>query len=57
MFDILGNLTKAVLNTALLPVDVVRDVGSAMRGDDAECTEKRVDNIVKSIEKAVDPEE
>ena len=52
LFDLLGSVTKAVVKTAVLPVDIVRDVVDI---DGAESyTEDRVESISDDAEDALD---
>jgi hypothetical protein len=52
-----GKLFKAVLNTAFLPVEVVKDVvtlGGTLNGEDETYTGKRLEKIQDQIDEALD---
>lgn len=53
-FDSLANLGKAAVGTALLPVDIVRDVGSVVLDEEPDHTERRARKVVRNLERAVD---
>ena len=55
MFGIIGNLAKAVVQVAVIPVDIVADVvtlGGVTTDTDESYTSKRVKQAYESIEKA-----
>lgn len=60
LFDALGSLTKAVVGTALLPVDVATDVVRAVVDPDfapeveETATERRAKKILSNAQRAVD---
>lgn len=52
-----GKLFKAALNTAFLPVEVVKDMltlGGATEGEDKSYTGKRMEKIQEQIDEALD---
>ncbi len=54
-----GNLLKAVVGAAILPVDVVRDVvtlGGSLTDADEAATTNRLKQIGKNLDKAVGPD-
>lgn len=56
IFDSLKSLTKAVVDTALLPVDVVVDVATMGRAldDDEPATVERIKKIAGKLQDAYD---
>lgn len=53
----LGKLIKGVVQTALIPVDVVKDaatLGGALTGQKKPYTAKRVGEILETVEEAAD---
>jgi hypothetical protein len=62
MFGIFTNLTKAALNVAVTPLAVAKDIVSlpVTAYEDKnpfESTSKVLDNVSKSLNKALDPDE
>ena len=56
-FDALGSVGKAVVNTAIVPVDVARDVvtlGGALSDEDETYTGKRARKIGRNLNNVVD---
>ena len=54
------NLLKAVVSTALLPVDVIKDIatmGGEFAEDERSTVMKQLENIGDNFDKATDPEE
>ena len=54
------NLMKAVVGTALLPVDVAKDVvtlGGLLTDDDEPATVKRLGQVGKNLDRAIDPDD
>ena len=57
MFDILTNLTKAVVGVVVTPVDMVADLvtlGGVTTGQDECYTAQRLDQVLKNLNKATE---
>lgn len=53
----LGKLIKGTINTALIPVDVAKDVvtlGGALDDEEETYTGKRVKQVIKDVEEAAE---
>ena len=53
MFDILSNLTKATINTALTPVDMAADLFTGNFIEDETYTEERLKRINRQLSQAL----
>lgn len=45
----LGNIFAAVVETVILPIQVVRDLGNKALGDDSEYTKETLEEIVDNL--------
>jgi len=57
LFDFLEKVTKATVQVAVLPIDIVKDVatmGGAIIDEDEPYTWKRLKDIAQTIEKGID---
>ena len=55
-FDSIVSLSRAAVGTAMLPLDVMRDVGRVvlLTEDDPDCTDRRLEKIGRNLDRAVE---
>ena len=54
IFGFFGEITEAVVKTALTPIAVVKDVVDVTMGNKAENTKNLIESIGKDLEKGLD---